>query len=77
MALNCCILPWAIDGFAGVTAIDTNAAGPTVNVVLPVTAPEVAPIWDVPWATPVASPPVVMVAVAVFDDAQVTELVRF
>ena len=77
MALNCCILPWAIDGFAGVTAIDTNAAGPTVNVVLPVTAPEVAPIWDVPWATPVARPVAVTVATAVFDDAQVAELVRF
>ena len=76
MALNCRILPWAIVGFAGVTAIDTNAAGPTVKVVLPVTALEVALIWDEPWATPVASPPAVTVATAVFDDAQVTELVR-
>ena len=77
VALNCRILPWAIVGFAGVTAIDTNAAGPTVKVVLPVTALEVALIWDEPWATPVASPPAVMVATAVFDDAQVAELVRF
>ena len=48
MAVNCCVLPWAIDGFAGVTAIDTNTAAPTVRVVLPVTAPKVALIWEVP-----------------------------
>ena len=66
----------AMDGFAGVTAIETNAAGPTVNVVLPVTAPEVAPICEVPWAAPVARPVAVMVATAVFDETQVAEFVR-
>jgi hypothetical protein len=75
--MNCFVAPLAIDGFTGVTASDSKLAGPTVRVVLPVTPTQLAPIWDVPWATPVASPPAVMVAVAGFDDAQVTELVRF
>ena len=66
----------AIDGFAGVTAIDTRLGGPTVRVMVPVTAPDVALICEVPWATPLARPAAVMVAVAVFDDAQAAVLVR-
>ena len=65
------MVPFGIDGFAGVTAIDTRAAGPTVSVVLPVTAPTVALICALPCAGPLARPPAVMVATAVFDDAQV------
>jgi hypothetical protein len=42
VAVNCWVLPLAIDGFAGVTAIDTSVAAVTVNVVLPETVPEVA-----------------------------------
>jgi hypothetical protein len=42
VALNCWVLPLAIDGFTGVTAIDTSVAAVTVNVVLPETVPEVA-----------------------------------
>jgi len=68
--------PFGIDGFVGVTAIETGVAGPTVKVVLPVTPPEVALIWEVPWAAPLARPPAVMVAAALFDDAQVAEPVR-
>ena len=75
MATNCCVVPLPIDGLAGVTAIDTNTAAPTVRVVLPVTTPDVALIWEVPWATPVASPPTVIVATALFDETQVAELV--
>jgi hypothetical protein len=59
-----------------VTAIDTNAGGWTVKVVLPVTPPEVALIWEVPAAAPLATPPALIVATLVFDDAQVTEPVR-
>ena len=77
MALNCCVLPLAIEGFAGVTAIDTNAATPTVRVVLPVTPAELALIVDVPFATAVAMPPAAMVATPLFDEVQVTESVRF
>ena len=32
MAANCCVRPLAIDGFAGVTAIDTSVAAVTVSV---------------------------------------------
>jgi hypothetical protein len=42
VAVNCCVLPLAIEGVAGVTAIDTNVAAVTVSVVLPETVPEVA-----------------------------------
>ena len=42
VAVNCWVLPLAIDGFTGVTAIDASVAAVTVSVVLPETAPEVA-----------------------------------
>ena len=66
----------AIDGFAGVTAIETRAGGPTVNVVPPVTLPEVALICEVPTVTPLASPPAVMVATLVSAEVQLAEAVR-
>ena len=75
MAVNCFVVPLAIVGFAGVTAIDVNTVGPTVNVVLPVIAPEVALICEVPCPAPLARPPAVMVAAAVFDETHVDELV--
>ena len=76
MATNCSEVPLAIDGLAGVTAIDTNTAAATVRVVLPVTPAEVALIWEVPWATPVARPPALMLATAVFDASHVAVLVK-
>ena len=77
VAVNCCLVPLAIDGFAGATAIDTRVAVPTVNGVLPVTLVVVAVISDVLRPTPVASPPAVMVATVVFEEAQVTDVVKF
>src|SRR5581483_623071 len=77
VAVNCCVVPLAIDGFAGVTAIDCNAAGVTVSTVEPFTAPKVALIVLVPVATAVASPAVVIVATEVVPDAHVTWLVTF
>ena len=38
VAVNCCVIPFAIDGLAGVTAIDCSAAAVTVSTVEPVTA---------------------------------------
>src|SRR5712691_2188590 len=76
MAVNCCEVPLTIEEFAGLTEIDTNTAGPTVKALLPVTPAQLAPIWEVPWAVPVARPPAVTVATAVFDETHVTELVR-
>jgi hypothetical protein len=77
VAVNCCFAPALIDGFAGVTAIDTNVAAVTVSVVEPLTAPEAALIVLVPAATPMANPPVVIVATPVVAELQVTELVKF
>jgi hypothetical protein len=78
VAVNCCVSPLAIEGFAGVTAIDTRAAGIAVSVVEPTTAPNVAEMLLVPLAaTTVASPLVAIVAVPGVPDAQVTEPVRF
>ena len=76
VATNCWVVPFAIDGVAGVTAIDTSVAAVTVSVVLPLTAPIVAEMTVVPAATPVARPTdpaaLEIVAVAVVADAQVT-----
>jgi hypothetical protein len=76
VAVNCWVPPCGIDGFAGVTVIDTSAAGPTVKVVLPVTPPDTALICDVPWDAPLKRPLALIVPTAVFDDAQVAELLR-
>jgi hypothetical protein len=67
----------AIDGLAGVTAIDCKVAAVTVKTVDPTIAPEVALIVLVPTPAPVARPPVVMVAVVVVAEAHVTDAVRF
>ena len=70
----------AIDGVAGVTAIETNFAGVTVSVVLPFTAPSVAEIVEVPSAMAVARPfepaALEIVAIVVVADAHVTASVR-
>ena len=70
------MFPLAIDGFAGVTAIDARTGGVTVNPVRPVTPPALALIWELPGPAPVARPPALMVATALVDDAQVAEPVR-
>ena len=75
MAVNCCVVPFAIDELDGVTAIDTSTAGPTVSVVLPLTAPELALTWEVPSPTPLAMPPAVIVATVALADTQETALV--
>ena len=54
-----------------------RVAGCTVNLVLFVTDPRVAVMIEVPPATPDATPAVLMVATAAFDEVQVTRLVMF
>src|SRR5216684_3780152 len=61
-ALNCCVAPLVIDGFAGVTASDTSVAGVTVSSVEPVMLPLVAEIVEVPTPAAVASPVLLIVA---------------
>ena len=70
--MNCWFVPNAIDGFAGVIAIETKAALVTVRVVDPLTVPEVAAIVVVPVPFPVASPAFEIVATASRDELQVT-----
>ena len=76
VAANDCVVPLAIDGFAGVTATETRTAGPTLTAVLPVTPAELALICDVPWPVPVTRPPALTVATVVSEELQVTELPR-
>jgi hypothetical protein len=56
VAVNCWVVPSAIDAAAGVTAIDTNDAAVTVTVVDPLIEPVVAVIVAVPSPTLLASP---------------------
>jgi len=76
--VNCSVVPFAIDGLAGVTAIDTSVAAVTVNVsgglVTPLNA---AVICDVPTPAPVATPAEVIVATVVVPDTHVAWLVKF
>ena len=64
--------PLAIEGFAGVTAIDWSAAPPTESTVEPTMELKVALMELVPTATPVARPAEVMVATEVVAEAHVT-----
>jgi hypothetical protein len=77
VAVNCCVKPLAIEGFAGVTAIDCNVAAVTVRVVDPVIDPDLALMEEVPVATAVARPAALIVATLVVADAHVTVLVKF
>src|SRR5436305_552732 len=77
VAMNCWVVPLAMVGLAGVTAMEVRATGGrTERTVLPTTVPLAADITDVPAPKAVARPPEVMVAAAVLDDDHVTEDVR-
>src|SRR3984885_11359397 len=76
-AVNGCVAPLVIDGFAGVTAIDCNVAAVTVSTVEPLIADDIAVIAEVPTPAPVASPATLIVAVVVGPQLQATVLGRF
>jgi hypothetical protein len=65
----------ANNGLAGVTAIETSTACPTLSVAEPLIEPDVAVMVAVPTPCPLANPPLPMLA-TVEDEFQVTELVR-
>ena len=69
-------MPDAIDWFVGLTLIDKSAAGFTVSVVDPLIPPELAVIALLPTPTPVARPPVDIVAI-LGAELQLTDVVRF
>src|SRR5277367_6196998 len=77
VAMNCCVAPLVIEGFAGVTAMDCSVAAVTVSTVEPEIDDDVAVMVEVPTPAPLASPAALIVAVAVVPDDQVTVEVRF
>jgi len=54
--VNCCLVPLAMLGLAGVTLTDTSAAAVTVKVADPETLPDAAVIFAFPVAAEVARP---------------------
>src|ERR1700678_977327 len=77
VAVNCCVAPLAIDGFAGVTAIDCSVSAVTVSKVEPEIDDDVAVIVELPTPAPLARPPVLIVAMVVVPEDQVTLDVKF
>jgi hypothetical protein len=66
-----------IEGFAGVTEIDCSVAAVTVSNVEPLMDDDVAVMVEVPTPAPVARPAVLIVAIEVVAELQVTLDVRF
>jgi hypothetical protein len=83
VAVNCWVLPAAIDAVVGATVIVRRTPDVTVRTAVPCTsdAASVAVMVLAPVATPVAIPwepeEFETVAAAVFDDDQVAVVVRF
>jgi hypothetical protein len=73
--MNCCAVPGATAGFAGVTAIETRTTF-TVRLVDPVTLPSFALTVLVPAAFAVTMPPAATVKTLALDELQVAVLVR-
>jgi hypothetical protein len=76
VAVNCCFWPAAIDGFPGVTDIDTRMGGPTLTLVDPVTLPDMATIFAPPSAIAFAKPELLIVTVAGSLELQATDAVK-
>ena len=76
VAVNCCVIPRARVGIAGVTAIETRTAGVTVRVVEPAIAPDVALTLVLPTATLVATPVLLRVTMLLSPVLQTADLVR-
>ena len=71
VAVNCCVVPFTIDGLAGVTAIDCNVAAVTVSTSTgEVTPLKLAVMLLVPTPAPVASPPLVPLVINGADVAR-------
>ena len=77
VAVNCWLPPLAIEALDGLIDSDVRTAEVTVNAADPLIVPDDAVIVADPGAIAEARPPLLTVATAVFDDAHVTEEVRF
>ena len=76
--MNCCVRPLAMDGFVGVTVIETSVALVTVRVAAGLVMPlDAAVMLEVPTVTAVARPEELMVATAGVAEFQVAVLVKF
>lgn len=74
VAVNACLVPSATDEFAGVTAIDTKAAGRMVKAaVLEVMDPEEALMFAEPVAMPDANPVILIAAAPTLDELQTAD----
>ena len=80
VALNCWVVPNAIDVLGGLIASDTRPAGVTVSIIEPLMVPEVAVIVALPVATAVASPwlpaTLLMVATVISEELQGAVVVK-
>jgi hypothetical protein len=80
-ALNCSVVPLAMEGLLGVTAMEDSVAAVTVSVVDPEIPPDAAVTVVEPVATGVARPceppALLMLAMVVDDEPHVTVVVRF
>ncbi len=76
VAVNCCVVPTASDGFAGLTVMEVSTGAITFNNVDPLIAFKAALIEVEPTATPLARPEAVIVAAPGFVDVHVTWPVR-
>jgi hypothetical protein len=80
MAVNCNVFPNVIEGLTGVRAMETKTGGMTVSVAEPLTEPKLAVIVVAPWPVLVAKPwlpaALLIAATAVFEELQVSDVVR-
>src|ERR1700694_2761626 len=76
VAANCCSVPFATEGFAGVTAIETRDGAVTVSVAVPCTVPEAAVIVVGPGVRVVAPPVALIVATLVAEELHVAVAVK-
>jgi hypothetical protein len=76
VAVNCWVSPRGTEGIAGVIAIDTSVAAVTKRFVDPEMEPDVAVTVVVPVLLLVASPAVLIGAIAPLEEVQFTEPVR-
>jgi hypothetical protein len=76
VAINSWFVPRAMEGFAGVTEIETRLAGTTVSVAVSLKAPAVAVMLTVPCPAVVASPLLSMLTIPLSEEVQVTPVAR-
>jgi hypothetical protein len=76
IALNCCVVPLAIDADPGETAIEASTGAIAEAVTDPLTAPDLAVIVDEPWATEVAKPVEEIVTTPTVSEDHMAELLK-